>query len=309
MTSGRLLPPGASSLSVPLGGGLVRTLHAGVPGPRPPLVLVHGGGTDAAALSWYRALPALAVDREVWALDLPGFGATTGIAPLGRPEAMADLVARWMGGLGLAPAVAVGVSMGGDVVLNLALRSPRLLRGLVLVAPGGLVGSVGRPLVHRAAWAFSRLPDPVLLRLAAAANRFSRTALRAMVHDPATVPAEVVEEFVRVAREPRSAEGYLRYNQSTLGPGGMTNQLLGRVGRVELPALFVHGQRDRLVPVEGSRSAVRRMPHARLVELPDVGHWAQLEAHERFVHEVRRFLAELAELPEPEATDGQPTSE
>lgn len=302
MTSGRLVPPGATSTSVALDGGLVHTLHAGVPGPRLPLVLVHGGGTDAAALSWYRALPALAVDREVWALDLPGFGATSGIAPLGRPEAMADLVARWMGELGLPPAVAVGVSMGGDVVLNLALRSPRLLRGLVLVAPGGLVRSVGSPLVHRAAYVSSRLPDPVLLRLGAVANRFSRTALRAMVHDPATLPPEVVEDFVRAAREPGAAEGYLRYNQSTLGPRVMTNQLQGRVGRIDLPTLFVHGLEDRLVPVEGSRSAVQRMPRARLVELPDVGHWAQLEAHERFVQEVGRFLAEL---PEPEASDRQ----
>lgn len=296
MTAGRLVPPGVSSLSVALDGGLVHTLRAGVPGARPPLVLVHGGGTDAAALSWYRAMPALATDREVWALDLPGFGTTTGIAPLGRPEAMADLVARWARELGLPPAVAVGVSMGGDVVLNLALRSPQLLRGLVLVAPGGLVRSVGPPAVQRAAWWFSRLPEPVLLRLAGAANRFSRTALRAMVHDPTTLPSEVVEEFVRTAQEPGSAEGYLRYNQSTLGPGGMTNQLLGRVGRIELPALVVHGLRDRLVPVEGSRRAVDRMPRARLVELPDVGHWAQLEPHERFVREVRRFLAELPGL-------------
>ncbi|WP_114561210.1 alpha/beta fold hydrolase [Desertihabitans aurantiacus] len=290
---GRLLPAGVVAEIVPLDGGRVRTLRAGRPGSGVPVVLVHGGGSDNAAISWYRALPALAADREVLALDLPGFGGTEGIAPLGRPEAMADLVARWMAALGVPRAVVCGVSMGGDVVLNLALRHPDLVHGLVLVAPGGLVDRLGSPLAQRAAWLATRLPDPVLLPLVRLANRFTRTALRATVHDPATLPPEVVEEFVREARAPGGSVGYARYNQATVGPTAMTNSLLRSVHRIGSPALLVHGDRDPLVPLAGSRAAAAAMPGARLVVLPGVGHWAQLEASDRFLAEMRAFLVDL----------------
>ncbi|MGO9158600.1 alpha/beta fold hydrolase [Mycobacterium sp.] len=57
-----------------------------------------------------------------------------------------------------------------------------------------------------------------------------------------------------------------------------------------LPALFFHGEDDPIVAPEGSRRAGELMPDAHLVMVPDCGHWAQLEARDRFLSEVRGFL-------------------
>ncbi len=292
------LPPAARAEYLDLDGGRVRVLLGG-PDEAPPFLMVHGGSNDNAAISWYRMFEAFGSDHRVIAPELPGFGATAGIEPLGGPAAQADFLARVLTGLGVGRALVAGVSMGGDVAMNLALRHPELVQGLVLIAPGGLVERVGSGwLTHRSAWWAARMPDAFLFPVTALANRFVGSALRAIVHDVSTMPPEVVAEFRREALRPGAARGYMRYNQATLGPHGMRNNLMPVVSRITAPALFFHGEKDPMVPLEGSRRASELMPNARLVTVPDCGHWAQLEAHDRFVEEVRAFLATVHDTPE-----------
>jgi pimeloyl-ACP methyl ester carboxylesterase len=290
-----LVPPGARVEFLEHRGGRVRLLRGG-PAQRDtavPLVLVHGGGPDHAGTSWFPVFAELARDRAVLAFDLPGSGATTGVPIDGRPAALADLAVEVATAAGIPRAVWIGVSMGGDIVLNTALRHPDAVAGLVLVAPGGLVARVGSRVLHPLAWLASRLPDPVLRPLARLANRFTGAVLRAMVHDPRTVPVDLFQAMVGESRRPDGALGYLRYNQATLGPWRMRNDLTARVGAITAPALILHGRQDRLVPLHGSVAAAAAMRRARLVPFDDCGHWVQVEQPERFLAEVARFLREL----------------
>jgi len=293
----RLIPPGSTETFLALDGGQVRVLRSTAkPSDRSrrALLALHGGSTDNTAISWYQTFAAMGAERPVIGFDLPGFGATTGLEPLGGPAAMADFVARAADRLGIERAVVAGVSMGGDVALNAALRHRDLVEALVLIAPGGLVPRLHGRLIQRSAWLAARLPDPLLLPLTRLANRFVKTAVRAVLNDPDALPQPVLAEFVREARRPDAALGYLRYNQATLGPRSMRNNLLPVVSRITVPTLFFHGQNDPIVDPAGSRQACERMPHAELVMVPDCGHWAQLEAGDRFFAELRRFLAPMA---------------
>ncbi|QJY48610.1 alpha/beta fold hydrolase [Pseudonocardia broussonetiae] len=286
--TGPLVPPGARVEHVAHAGGRVRLLRGG-PDSGVPLVLVHGGGPDNAGISWHGVFDALARTRPVLALDLPGSGRTEGIPVDGSPAAMADLAAAVVAAVGgEGPAVWFGVSMGGHVVLHVALRHPAAVAGLVLVAPGGLAAHAGGRFLHPLAWLACRLPDAVLLPAARLAGRFTRAAVRAMVHDPARLPPAVVEEMAREAR--RGGLGYLRYNQATVGRWRMRDDLSARVGEITAPALFLHGRDDRLVAPADSLRAAAAMPHARAVLLDDCGHWVQVERPERFLEEVERFL-------------------
>lgn len=307
-----LVPPGSTETFIDLDGGRVRVLRAmaepEAPSPavpvvpavasdppvaRPPVLLIHGGGTDNSAISWYEVFAALHTEGEVVAVDLPGFGRTTGIEPVGGAPELADFVARVARRLAIPRAVVMGVSMGGDVALNLALRHPDLVKALVLIAPGGLVPVFRNRPVQLSAWLAAQLPDVLLVPLTRLANRYVQTAIKAVVKDPDTLPPEVLDEFVREARRPRAGMAYGRYNQASLGPWSMRNNLLPVVSRIDVPALFFHGQDDPLVDPEGSRRASELMPDARLVLVPDCGHWAQLEARARFLAEVRGFLTDV----------------
>ena len=286
-----LIPPGAEERFVPLPEGRVRVLIGGAAGrARTPTVLSHGGGTDNAGLSWFRSFTTLGADRRVIAVDLPGFGGTRDVEPLGGPESMADFVVRVAQALDVSKAAVIGVSMGGDVALNTALRHPDFTAALVLISPGGLAERVGGRTTHFFSWLGAQLPDWALLPLARFANRFTKTVLKAIVKDLATLPPEVVAEFVREARAPGAGIAYGRYNQATLGRRALLSNLLPRVHEITAPILLFHGQDDPLVSPEGSRRAAELIPDARLVLVPDTGHWAQLEAHDRFTEEARQFL-------------------
>jgi pimeloyl-ACP methyl ester carboxylesterase len=296
VTTTPLRPPGSRELHVDLVAGRLRVLAAGEPhqgGGSTPLLLLHGGGTDSAAISWYRLLAPLGRDRLVVAPDLPGFGGSIEVPPVGGPDALADTAVAVLDALGIARAVVGGVSMGGDVALHLALRHPERVAGLVLIAPGGLVDRVGGPVAHTAAWLATRLPDGILLPLARFANRFARSTMRSIAKDPTTLPAESVDEFVREARHPLGGVAYGRYNQATVTRHGMSNDVSDLVDGIAAPTLFVHGEDDRMVPIAGSRRAAVRMPRARLVAVADCGHWAQLEAHDLALAEITSFLDEV----------------
>ncbi|MBA8794808.1 pimeloyl-ACP methyl ester carboxylesterase [Friedmanniella endophytica] len=289
-----LVAPGATATWVDHGGGRVRVLRAGPGfGASLPVLLVHGGGYDHAGLSWYRVLEPLARHRPVLAPDLPGFGGTTGVEVTGDADRLADLLVEVVSGLGHPRFAVVGISMGGDVALHLALRHPGAVAGLVLVAAGGLTERIGSPAVQRAAWVAAQLPDPVLFGLSRVAGRFADVALGRVVRDRRRVPPPVRDGFRAEARRSDGGRGYARYNQATLGPRRMRNNLLPVVHRITVRTLLLHGEDDRLVAPADSRAATDRMPQARLVTVPDCGHWLPVEAPDAFLTEVVPFLAAL----------------
>lgn len=277
---------------VPTRAGAVGVIVAGQAGPRLPIVLIHGGGMDRAAIAWARLIGPLSADRMVVAPDLPGFGASLSLDPVGSAAAMADIVGDALDRVGVDRVIVAGVSMGGDVALNLALRSPDRVAGLVLVAPGGLAPRVRNPAVQLLAWAAAQLPDALLLPLVRWGNRHVGHLIRRMVADPATLPPEIAERFVREAARDQAGIAYLRYNQASLAPTHLRNDLSDRVGSIPAPTLFFHGANDRLVAPADSRRAAAQMPRARLVIVPDCGHLAQIEAQDRFRVELGLFLVE-----------------
>lgn len=212
-------------------------------------------------------------------------------APVGGPDALAAVALDVLDQLGIGRAIVFGVPMGGDVALNLALHHSERVAGLVLVAPGGLVSMIGNRCTHFLAWLAAQTPDWLLLPTIRLANRFTGAAMAAIVYDQTSLPSEVTSEFVREASQPRAGIAYARYNQATLGRHGMRNDLSGQVHHITVPTLFFHGAEDRLVPSEASRRAASHMVRARMVLVPHCGHWAQLEAHDRFMAEVDGFLA------------------
>ena len=113
-------PPTVRRQAVDVGAG--RRVSSLVWGEGPPeLVLLHGGGQNAH--TWDTV--ALALDRPLVAVDLPGHGHSDwpGDARAVHPGAMADDVAAVIGELAPGLRALVGMSLGGLTALALAARS------------------------------------------------------------------------------------------------------------------------------------------------------------------------------------------
>src|SRR5438094_6559669 len=112
-----------------------------VGGDGPPLILVHGLG--GAAANWTELVPLLASRHRLLVPDLPGHGGSTALPAVAGLEPFADRVALLAERERMLPAPVVGHSLGGMVVLRMALRQPDAVPALVLAAAAGLsVGSI-----------------------------------------------------------------------------------------------------------------------------------------------------------------------
>src|SRR2546429_1987068 len=109
-------------------------------GAGPPLLLVHGLG--GAASNWTELAPLLARRHRLLVPDLPGHGGSSSLPAVSGLEPYADRVAAVMEREGMLPAPVVGHSLGGMVVVRLALRHPQAVEAIVLAASAGL--SIGR---------------------------------------------------------------------------------------------------------------------------------------------------------------------
>jgi pimeloyl-ACP methyl ester carboxylesterase len=220
-----------------------------------PLVLLHPLGGDRHV--WDPVLDRLAQERDVIALDLPGFG---GSAPLNggspsTPDALAravDAFAREE--LGLERPHVAGNSLGGWVALELALSERA--RSVTAIAPAGLWSrALGpRPTPARTL-ARAALPAlPVLL----ASARARRLALAATTAHPDRVPPR---DAIRLVRAYARAPGYSEVNDA------MRGSLFRGLDRIRVPLTLAWPDHDRLV------APPRRLPaHARNVILRDCGH-------------------------------------
>ena len=144
----------------------------------PPLLLVHGLG--GSWRSWTPILAALARDREVVAIDLPGHGGSPAQADSGTFAGLAASLERFILAEGMENVPAVGSSMGARLVLEMARRGR--VGAAVALDPGGFWRGWERPFFGATIGASIKLVRalaPVLPVICGTA--FGRTALLAQL--------------------------------------------------------------------------------------------------------------------------------
>lgn len=255
----------------------------------PPVVLLHGGIIDSAAVSWSDVVPALAEEFSVYALDLPGYGESA--RPDDAPYTTAyhvGMVRAFLGELDLAPVSLVGSSLGGGVALGVVL-STTLVNRLVLVASFGL----GRELPSgRLSWLLARVPvlNELSVALLARSKRLTRASLGNIVVDPGALDDEVVERVYRALHHPDAGMAFRKWRADEVTWSGYRTSYVDQFERVAVPTLLVHGAADDVFPVAWAERAADRIPDARLEVFENCAHWPPREAHGRFVETVRGFL-------------------
>jgi pimeloyl-ACP methyl ester carboxylesterase len=228
----------------------------------PALVLLHGGfGFDSH--SWRRQLEALCDEFTVVAWDMPGCGQSAGPPETFRAADFADCLAAFIGAL----------------ALELYRRYPAIPRSLILAsAYAGGAGSLPAEVVQQRT-------HHVLRALDLPPEQWAREWSPSMLSPSA--PTEVVEEVTA------SLCAFRPVGQRVMVRTVSEQDLRDVLPRISVPTLLLYGDRDVRSPASVGEELHARIPSARLVVLPGVGHVSNLEAPELFNAEVRRFLQSL----------------
>lgn len=195
-------------------------------------------------------------------------------------DTLAKDAAALMDALDLWPCHFVGLSMGGFVGLRLALRSPEMLRSLVLLNTSAESEPSGnRPRYHLMRLVARLLgPGPIVGRLMPV--MFGRDFLA----DPGRAADR--EKWRQRMRENDRA-GISR------AAGGVINRegLLDRIEEIRVPTLIIAGEQDQATAPDKARHMHERIPGSELVMLPGTGHMSVLECPDRVNELLAAFLA------------------
>ncbi|MBD0843660.1 MULTISPECIES: alpha/beta fold hydrolase [unclassified Streptomyces] len=228
-----------------------------------PLLLLHGIGHHRQA--WDPVVDILATERDVIAVDLPGFGASPSL-PDGLPHdlpTMTTALGALCEALGLDRPHVAGNSLGGLLALELAREN--LVRSVTALSPAGFWSQAERRYAFGVLLAMRRIaqgmPVPLVERLSRSAA--GRTALTSTIYarPGRRSPEAVVAETLALA----NATGFTETLRA-----GTTVRFADDISGI--PVTVAWGSKDRLLVRRQGVRAKQIIPRARLVRLPGCGH-------------------------------------
>jgi pimeloyl-ACP methyl ester carboxylesterase len=255
-----------------------------VGGTGPPLVLVHGLG--GAASNWTELAPALAGRHRLLVPDLPGHGGSTPLPCVSGLEPVADRVGLVAEREGMLPAPVVGHSLGGMIVLRLALRRPGDVQALVLASSAGL--STGNVWLRQLLSASTTIRPG---RIAARHRTWVRRSglLRRLVFgfvsvaDPVGMTDDAIEGFL--------AAQLLHTDIDSAWQALRIDDPRQELDAVRCPVLVLWGSEDVQLPLGDAFEYTRRL-HARLRVIAGCGHLLIGERADACADAIERFLGD-----------------
>jgi pimeloyl-ACP methyl ester carboxylesterase len=254
-----------------------------------PLLLIMGLAADSRA--WMFQLPAFSERYRTIVFDNRGVGRSSKPAGPYSIHQMADDTAQLLDALKHPRVHVVGVSMGGMIAQELALRHPHHVRSLVLACTypepdadversreftvtqlGGHIGADGGVSIDVQAL------NPMT---------FFQTLLPT-VFNPEFIQTELpklLQIFSGALEFGFSLEAILGQVQAV-----MSHKATDRLHQIGVPTLVITGDADRLIPPANSDILARAIPKAQLIKVPGGSHGFNFETPDVFNREVLRFL-------------------
>ncbi len=248
------------------------------------LVLLHGGGQNAH--TWDTV--ALALDRPLVAIDLPGHGHSDGPNPdrPRGPRSFAEDVAMVVDALAPDAKLVVGMSLGGLTALELAVVAPALVRKLLLVdvTPGAdrekasdIVAFLSGP------ESFASFDEIMERTILFNPTRRESSLRRGVLHNAVRQP-----DGSWVWRHQRSDGPHFDDDGSGIDFATLWDDLAA----LEMPIQLLVGERSTVVDEADRAAFAERQPAADIITVADAGHSIQGDQPLELARLVERFLAD-----------------
>lgn len=229
------------------------------------ILYIHGAGSNGHFA--YKLLDILAVNHSPLSFDFPAHGRSSGIDSLGSITAYSDFTHSLWKTLGIRPTVLMGHSMGGAIAMDLALRHPEMVDGLILTCTAA---------------AFNIPDERVETWTQVMKGRRSQPFTKESC-SPKT-PQDIVQQgwMEQIKTDPRVRYFDLVACQQV--------DLRSRLAEIRTPTLILTGQDDTTTPVAQSEELRDQIPGAQLTVVQDAGHWLPIEKPQAACDAIQTFL-------------------
>jgi pimeloyl-ACP methyl ester carboxylesterase len=246
-------------------------LHYEAAGRGPDVILIHGlgGSWD----NWKIIMPLLSIRYRVYALDLPGFGLSD------KPEIsytipfMAQAVLAFMKEAGVQKADFVGHSLGGHVLLELALTHPDKIRRMILLdamgaqnlwEPFRMLALMGLELLEKNPQWFSA--------------GWAKQLVESSFYEQDRESEEMVKFFTAALQRPEGQQLVKSFSKAAYGV--LSYPLYRRLRDIHARTNVVWGQNDEVLSLDDAVKLNREITGSQMQIIPRCGHIPQLERPE-----------------------------
>lgn len=221
----------------------------------------------------------LAEHARLYAIDLPGFGASERRDDLLSPHAMGEFLARLIEEAGLGRPHIVAPDVGTSAALFAAAAHPQRLASVIVGTGGAAVPlELGEPL---ASWVL----DPDL-------DKYRRMDPRAIVDAAVDTIAGGVPEHIRADyRSSYAGDRFVESMRYVRRYPQELPELAELLPQISPPVTIINGRNDRVVPVSNAEYLYARLPNARLAIL-DAGHFVWEEAPAQYAAAIVESIAD-----------------
>jgi 3-oxoadipate enol-lactonase len=266
-------------------------LHYEVAGDGPPVLLIHGLGTDTRGWALQRA----AFARRYRTIAFDNRGAGRSDKPIGPYSLlqMADDAVAVLDAAGIESAHLVGASMGGVLAQMVATRHPERVRSLVLACTA----------CQNPPWRRELLGEWIDLAAAEGATAVTRETVRWVV-GPRSMRrlapfASLFGGWIGPLGLIRSAEGFVAQAEAILAAD---DAWADELSTLRMPTMVVVGNQDVLTPRGDSEELAERISGAELVVIAGGAHGFMIEQWRRFNSVVLEFLDRVSATDDGQAT-------
>lgn len=254
-------------------------------GSGPNLLLLHG--LLGYSFSWRYAIPALARQATVHAVDMLGVGFSDRPRRLdGCLRACAERLLRFLDAVGVESCDLLGTSHGGAVAMMGAALEPGRIRRLILVAPVNPWSHNGKSM---AAFISSPLIAPLFLAIAPHLASTHGYFLRSLYGDRSRIRPGTLEGYSAPFAIPGAFEHGIRILRTWGRDLRDLESMLPRIGHI--PTLLIWGSLDAAVDPASAVPLARQFQHCRTLSFDGVGHLPYEEVPEEFNAAVADFLS------------------
>ena len=242
----------------------------------PMVVLSHSLGSSL--VMWDPQMDALKPHFQVLRYDIRGHGRSEAPAGPYTLELLADDAIGLLDALGIDRVHWIGLSMGGMIGQSIALNHPKRLKSLALCDTTAVIAAEAQPIWQE--------------RIDAARKKGMESQVQATMERWFTPPFVSLDSprlaLIRNQFLATPVQGYIGCSEAI-----RKLNYLNRLVEIRIPTLIMVGEDDPATPVAASEAVHKRIPKSKLVVIPSVRHFSNVEQSEVFNTNLLTFLKSL----------------